>query len=163
MPRLESSTSPRSYLKDCRSLLLWNSSHSGRRIALFKSILLRSVRIKLSKDEAAQLPLRVRPSFVLLNVLDLIILAFLGFHPRGQQWVFVNDKVLHFICFFIATALFYMIWDVDEQARRSWFWRNAALYLSFATCFAFGALGSEIVQSLLPVSRTCSRSALGAN
>ncbi len=49
-----------------------------------------------------------------------------------------------------ATALFYFIFDVEQAARRSWFWRNIALILSFVTCFAFGAVGSEVVQSLLP-------------
>lgn len=36
------------------------------------------------------------------------------FHPRGQDYVPINDKLLHFICFLLATGLFYFIWDVDE-------------------------------------------------
>ena len=113
------------------------------------------------------------------------LLLFDSLHPRAQDYVpFINDKVLHFVCFFFATALFYVIWDVDEvsgadlifsqkrsafdlcdnlsftifylsslilkSARRIWFWRHAALYFSFITCFAVGGIGSEIVQSLLP-------------
>ncbi|KDN50816.1 hypothetical protein K437DRAFT_254985 [Tilletiaria anomala UBC 951] len=154
MPRLEStlgdSANPRSYLRDCRSLLSWNGSGVGRRKELLKSILLRSVRIKLSADEASILPLRLRPAFIVLNVLDLVLLGFLGFHPNARDYVAINDKILHFLCFFIATALFYCIFDVDDSARRYWFWRHASLYLTFVTCFVVGCIGSEIVQSLLP-------------
>ncbi len=102
MPRLDTGVQPKPYLRDCGSLLAWNSEHSGRRGELFKSILLRSVRIKITKDEAPQLPLRIRPTFILLNAIDLTFLGFLGFHPRSSEWVALNDKVLHFICFFIV-------------------------------------------------------------
>lgn len=78
MPRLETSTSPRGYLRDIVSLFSPISQHAGSRLALLKSILLRSVRIKISRDESAQLPLRVRPAFIVLNVLDLIALGLLG-------------------------------------------------------------------------------------
>jgi hypothetical protein len=54
-----------------------------------------------------------------------------------------------------ATGLFYFIWDVDEPARRVWIWRNASLILTWIVCFAGGGLGSELVQSLLPVSTLC--------
>lgn len=48
------------------------------------------------------IPLRVRPAFILFTVLDMILLAFLGFHPNAHRWTLVNDKLLHFICFFIV-------------------------------------------------------------
>ncbi|PWO01027.1 hypothetical protein FA09DRAFT_292313, partial [Tilletiopsis washingtonensis] len=98
----------------------------------------------------ARLPLRIRPAMAALNVVALLGLAFLGFHPRGQAYVPFNDKVLHFVCFLAATALFYMIWDVDEDARRSWLWRNAPLSLTWLVCFFAGGIGSEFVQGLLP-------------
>ena len=106
MPRLqtEPTNAPRTYWKDLKALLSWNSPESGHRWPLFKSILVRSVRIKLTKDEATVLPLRVRPAFIVLNFLDLTVLAFLGFHPRGQDWVKLNDKILHFLCFFIVSV-----------------------------------------------------------
>ncbi|KAN0061717.1 hypothetical protein ACQY0O_005709 [Thecaphora frezii] len=157
MPRLEgsSSSSSSSYISDLGRLVSPSSSFSGNRLAHLRTFLLRSVRIKLISDQSAQhrtppVPLRVRPAFIVLNVLDLLLLGLLGFHPNGQAWTRLNDKVLHFICFFFATSLFYMIWDVDEAARRVWLWRNAALLLTFVTCFACGSIGSEIVQSLLP-------------
>jgi hypothetical protein len=48
------------------------------------------------------------------RLLRLLTAAPASFHPRGQAYVPFNDKVLHFVCFLAATALFYMIWDVDE-------------------------------------------------
>lgn len=155
MPRLESSVSGWTRLKtDLTAIVSPATGSVAVRASIVKSILLRSVRIGPSADSSARsipvLPLRIRPAFVVLNVLDLIFLGVLGFHPSGQAWIRLNDKVLHFICFFFATALFYMIWDVDESARGSWLWRNASLILTFATCFIVGGIGSEIVQSLLP-------------
>ncbi|EPQ28679.1 uncharacterized protein PFL1_03982 [Pseudozyma flocculosa PF-1] len=146
------------YLGEVVELVTPSSSASGRRWEHLKSLALRSVRIKLASetgglDGQPVVPLRVRPAFIVLNVLDLVFLGLLGFHPNGQAWTRLNDKVLHFICFFFATSLFYMVWDVDESARRVWIWRNAALLLTFLTCFACGSIGSEIVQSLLPYKR----------
>ncbi|KAK0529821.1 hypothetical protein OC834_003528 [Tilletia horrida] len=99
---------------------------------------------------AGALPVRIRPVFLLLNVLDLTILGLLGFHPHAQEYVAINDKVLHFFGFLIATALFYGIFDIDEHARRIWFWRHFPLLFSLLACFLFGGIGSEFVQSLLP-------------
>lgn len=33
----------------------------------------------------------------------------------------INDKLLHFICFLLATGLFYFIWDVDEVSLSLFF------------------------------------------
>ncbi|SPO25765.1 uncharacterized protein UTRI_03130 [Ustilago trichophora] len=154
MPRLET-TSGWSRLKDDVAALFSPSTGSlSARLAILKTLLLRSVRLSLgtqsSSSTAPLLPLRIRPAFVILNILDLILLGILGFHPRGQTWIRINDKILHFVCFFLATAMFYMIWDVDEPARASYLWRNASLILTGITCFLVGGIGSEIVQSLLP-------------
>ncbi|RXW24984.1 hypothetical protein EST38_g917 [Candolleomyces aberdarensis] len=96
------------------------------------------------------------------------MLGFLGFTNFSQSLP-LNDKMLHFICFGIATAVFYWIVDVEEyvpevsetvclavditnnrSARRVWFWRNASLIFTSFTCFFCGGILSEIVQSLLP-------------
>ncbi|PWN42121.1 hypothetical protein IE81DRAFT_366856 [Ceraceosorus guamensis] len=177
MPSLSSSTpASQGYLTDLRSL--FRSSSWDTRKQLLRSLILRSKRLKLlpsrgrsssgngsgrrrrhgqrgeeeedSPLQAGQLPLRIRPTILVLNVLALLGLAFLGFHPRGGAYIPINDKLLHFICFFLATALFYMIWDVDEEARRGWIWRNAPLLLSGVTCFLAGGIGSEFVQAMLP-------------
>jgi len=95
------------------------------------------------------LPLRFRPWFVVLTCTIMVILAFLGF-TNLKQSLPLNDKVLHFICFCIATGVFYFILDVEEDARRIWFWRHAGLIFTGTVCFFFGGLISEIVQSTLP-------------
>ncbi|KAJ9479066.1 hypothetical protein PHBOTO_002555 [Pseudozyma hubeiensis] len=155
MPRLETSSGWSRFKDDVWALFSPSTGSISARTTILKQLLLRSVRISLgssssSSSTAPVLPLRIRPAFVLLNVLDLIFLGVLGFHPRGQTWIRINDKILHFVCFFLATAMFYMIWDVDEPARASAIWRNASLFLTGVTCFLVGGIGSEIVQSLLP-------------
>ncbi|GAC71755.1 hypothetical protein PANT_5c00057 [Moesziomyces antarcticus T-34] len=151
MPRLETSSGWSRLTADIKAVFAPSTGSMGERGAILKTVLLRSVRITVSSSgQAPVLPLRIRPAFVVLNVLDLILLGILGFHPRGQTWIRLNDKLLHFVCFFLATAMFYMIWDVDEPARTSYLWRNASLILSAITCLLVGGIGSEIVQSLLP-------------
>lgn len=116
MPRLEtSSESLPSYLSTFASLFSSRTLQPRREIA--RSLLLRSVRLRVVKDGGAwddqerlegfqrgTLPLRVRPAFVLLNVLCLLCLGILGFHPRGQAYVPINDKILHFICFLLVSV-----------------------------------------------------------
>jgi len=43
----------------------------------------------------------------------MAILAFLGFTNFARALP-LNDKILHFLCFLIATAVFYFIIDVEE-------------------------------------------------
>ncbi|KAF8578022.1 hypothetical protein K439DRAFT_1648899 [Ramaria rubella] len=108
-------------------------------------------------------PIRLRPWFLLFTSLIMVLLAFLGFTNFVQQLP-LNDrcaysldssssyfvKILHFLCLGIATGVFYFIWDVDEDARRIWIWRNSGLILTGVVCFFFGGIVSEIVQSMLP-------------
>ncbi|CDR99505.1 uncharacterized protein SPSC_01323 [Sporisorium scitamineum] len=156
MPRLETSSGWSRFKDDVASLFSPRTGSISTRLTVLQQLLLRSVRISLAPSSSSSLstppllPLRIRPAFVILNILDLILLGILGFHPRGQTWIRINDKILHFVCFFLATAMFYMIWDVDEPARASYVWRNASLILTAITCFLVGGIGSEIVQSLLP-------------
>jgi len=42
----------------------------------------------------------------------MVALAFLGF--REQRTLPLNDKLLHFLCFMIATGAFYFIVDIEE-------------------------------------------------
>jgi len=42
----------------------------------------------------------------------MVVLAFLGF--REQRALPLNDKLLHFLCFMIATGVFYLIVDIEE-------------------------------------------------
>ena len=43
----------------------------------------------------------------------MILLAMLGFTNFSRSLP-LNDKLLHFICFSIATGVFYFIFDVEE-------------------------------------------------
>jgi len=79
----------------------------------------------------------------------MILLAFLGFTDFSRSLP-LNDKFLHLICFCLATGVFYFVFDVDEDARRVWFWRHAGMIFTAVVCFFFGGLVSEIVQSMLP-------------
>lgn len=161
MPQLNTDAPLPSYLHSFVSIF---SRHPDTpRKDVFRQLMLRSVRFHLKRSNSRAedeeqldgfrggvLPLRIRPAFVVLNILALIVLAVLGFHPNSGSFVPINDKLLHFICFFFATGLFYFIWDVDEPARRVWIWRHVALILTWFVCFVGGGLGSEIVQSALP-------------
>ncbi|KAG9004472.1 hypothetical protein FRB94_002343 [Tulasnella sp. JGI-2019a] len=95
------------------------------------------------------LPIRLRPWFILFTSLIMIILGLLGFTNIAQNWP-LNDKILHFVCFAAATGVFYFIFDVEEDARRIWFWRYFGMIATVLICFFFGGIVSEIVQSLLP-------------
>ena len=69
--------------------------------------------------------------------------AYLGL-SSGIQVAQVNDKVLHFVTFFILTLTFY--WILDTTRRR-----NLNLTLLIVT-FGLG-LGSEVLQAFLPNGR----------
>ena len=69
--------------------------------------------------------------------------AYLGL-SSGLQVPQVNDKVLHFVTFFILTLTFY--WILDTTRRR-----NLNLTLLIVT-FGLG-LGSEVLQGFLPNGR----------
>lgn len=112
-------------------------------------------RWSLRSFRLAQLPLRIRPALVLGTFLALLLLSLLGFHPTLASHltpaaVPASDKLLHFVCFGIATALFYSCWVVEEPARRVTFWRYWNELVSLVSCTLVGGIGSEFVQALLP-------------
>jgi len=108
---------------------------------------MRSYSFKLPKG--IDTPIRFRPWFLGATTVVMLILGLLGFTNIPHAFP-INDKVLHFVCFTIATGVFYFIFDVDEDARRIWIWRNAGLITTGILCFFLGGIVSEIVQSLLP-------------
>lgn len=95
------------------------------------------------------MPIRLRPWFLVFTSLVMVLLAFLGFTNFARALP-INDKLLHFFCLMVATGVFYFIFDVEEDARRIWFWRYSPLIFTGVICFFFGGIVSEIVQSLLP-------------
>ncbi|TVY12815.1 Uncharacterized protein LARI1_G008949 [Lachnellula arida] len=56
----------------------------------------------------------------------------------------VNDKVLHFLTFFVLTTCFY--WILDTSRRRS-------LNITLVTCTAVLGIGSEFLQGFIPNGR----------
>lgn len=125
MPRLESSSAAvPSYVSTLRSL--FSSQPPAPRSELVRALLLQSVRLRVTRERGAgddeerleglqngTLPLRVRPAFLVLNVVCLFILGLLGFHPNGQAYVSINDKILHFICFLLVGNSRTIRWVLD--------------------------------------------------
>ncbi|EKM54561.1 uncharacterized protein PHACADRAFT_258496 [Phanerochaete carnosa HHB-10118-sp] len=95
------------------------------------------------------MPLRFRPWFLLFTALVMVVLALLGFTNLSHSLP-LNDKMLHFFCLMLATGVFYFIFDVEEDARRIWFWHHSPLIFTGTMCFLFGGIVSEFVQSMLP-------------
>ena len=53
--------------------------------------------------------------FLVFSCFIMVLLAFLGFTNFSRSLP-LNDKLLHFLCFCIATGVFYFIIDVEEYA-----------------------------------------------
>lgn len=120
-----------------------DARHYGRHA--FKA-LMRSHRFKIPNYD---LPLRIRPWFVVLTILIMVTLALLGLTNLAHSLP-LNDKLLHFFCLGVATGVFYFIFDVEEEYRRIWFWRHCPMMFTVFVCFILGGIVSEFVQSLLP-------------
>ena len=76
-------------------------------------------------------------------LLLLLIAAYAGL-TSIQLGQYVNDKVLHFITFFIITVVFY--WVVDTNRRR-------VMNMTLVVCTIVLGVGSEFVQSFLDNGR----------
>lgn len=76
-------------------------------------------------------------------MLLLFISAYAGL-TSIQLGQYVNDKVLHFVTFFLLTTVFY--WVIDTNRRRT-------LNLTLIVCTLVLGVGSEFVQSILPNDR----------
>ncbi|KAF8894091.1 hypothetical protein BD779DRAFT_1505213 [Infundibulicybe gibba] len=120
-------------------------THWGKGAHLGKTVM-KSHRFRIPKYD---MPVRLRPWFMVFTCVIMVLLAFLGFTNFSRSLP-LNDKLLHFLCFCLATGVFYFIIDVEEDARRIWFWRHSGLIFTGFVCFFCGGIVSEIVQSLLP-------------
>ncbi|KZT29018.1 hypothetical protein NEOLEDRAFT_1128527 [Neolentinus lepideus HHB14362 ss-1] len=124
-----------------------NISKSARKyLRKTTKAVMRSYHYRIPKYD---LPIRFRPWFLVFTSLIMLLLAFLGFTNFSHSLP-LNDKLLHFFCLMIATGVFYFIFDVEEDARRIWFWRHSGLIFTGVVCFFFGGILSEFVQSMLP-------------
>ncbi|KAI8975425.1 hypothetical protein BDF20DRAFT_605963 [Mycotypha africana] len=74
--------------------------------------------------------------------LFFIVLGVLGFTPI--QLYNVNDKILHFVMFFILATFLYFLWNLSIK-------RNILLATGV---FLILAIGSEFLQGLLPVKNS---------
>lgn len=83
----------------------------------------------------------------------LLIAGYAGLSSL-QLSTHVNDKVLHFVTFFLLTTVFY--WIVDTNRRRT-------LNLTLTVCTGVLGVGSEFLQSLLPNGRTFDLLDIAAN
>ncbi|KAG9250523.1 uncharacterized protein F5Z01DRAFT_677650 [Emericellopsis atlantica] len=87
--------------------------------------------------------MRIRLPFAAVFVVLLLAAAYAGL-TKLQLGEYVNDKVLHFVTFFLLTVVFY--WIVDTTRRRT-------LHMTLVVCTLILGVGSEFVQSFLPNDR----------
>lgn len=73
----------------------------------------------------------------------LLLAAYAGL-TKLQLGHLINDKLLHFITFFILTVVFY--WIVDTNRRRT-------INMTLVVCTLILGVGSEFLQSFLPNDR----------
>lgn len=87
--------------------------------------------------------MRIRTPFAGAFLFLLLIAGYAGLTPM-QLGQYVNDKVLHFITFFLLTLVFY--WIIDTNRRR-------IVHLTVIVCTIVLGVGSEFLQSFLPNDR----------
>ncbi|KAI7864772.1 hypothetical protein BDF14DRAFT_1831926 [Spinellus fusiger] len=81
----------------------------------------------------------MRLKVLIVLAILLVVMGLLGFLPLSLE-LYVNDKVLHFVCFCLFGMCLYFVWNLSYK-------RNVLL----ASVFLFSAaVGSECVQGLLP-------------
>ncbi|KAH8904549.1 hypothetical protein BR93DRAFT_819139 [Coniochaeta sp. PMI_546] len=87
--------------------------------------------------------MKIRLPFAGVFFLLLLLVGYAGLSSL-QVDSLVNDKVLHFVTFFILTVVFY--WIVDTNRRRT-------LNFTLVTCTLCLGVGSEFLQGFLPNGR----------
>ncbi|EME40264.1 hypothetical protein DOTSEDRAFT_74913 [Dothistroma septosporum NZE10] len=88
--------------------------------------------------------LRIRQPFAASFAVLLLVSAYLGLSTQKLPQYGQSDKGLHFITFFLLTTSFY--WTLDLPRRR-------IIHATLLVVTAGLAIGSEIVQALLPNGR----------
>jgi hypothetical protein len=124
-----------------------DSDSKSKRRKLKLRVFMKSTKFKIPGKY--DMPIRVRLWFILFTCVIMIILALLGFTNSSKAWIPLNHKVLRFTCFTLATGVMYFVVDVDEDARRVWYWRNCSLLFVLFVCFFCGGIVSEFVQAML--------------
>jgi len=85
--------------------------------------------------------MRIRPPFAATFLALCLISAYLGFSNLQTP---VNDKLLHFLTFFLLTLCFY--WILEASRRR-------VVNFTLVICTLAGGIGSEFVQSAVNPAR----------
>ncbi|OAA62928.1 VanZ domain protein [Cordyceps fumosorosea ARSEF 2679] len=97
--------------------------------------------------------MRIRFTFAGVFLLLLLLAAYAGL-TKLQLSHLINDKLLHFLTFFLLTVVFY--WVVDTNRRRT-------INMTFAVCTLILGVGSEFLQSVLPNDRDFDAYDIAAN
>ncbi|KAK3319903.1 hypothetical protein B0T19DRAFT_445690 [Cercophora scortea] len=97
--------------------------------------------------------MRIRLPFAGLFTFLLLLAAYAGLAPQTTPLP-INDKLLHFLTFFILTLCFY--WIIDTNRRRT-------LNFTLVACTLCLGVGSEFLQALLPNDRSFDVLDLAAN
>lgn len=87
--------------------------------------------------------MRIRLPFAGVFFLLLLLAGYAGLTSL-QLGVYVNDKLLHLVTFFLLTVVFY--WIVDTNRRRT-------LHFTLVVCTLCLGVGSEFLQGFLPNGR----------
>ncbi|KAF2723422.1 hypothetical protein K431DRAFT_282884 [Polychaeton citri CBS 116435] len=88
--------------------------------------------------------MHIRTPFAAAFGVLIFISAYLGLFPDKVPKYGQSDKALHFITFFLLTLAFY--WILETSRRR-------LIHLTLLVCTGGLAIGSEIVQAVLPNGR----------
>jgi len=86
--------------------------------------------------------MRIRLPFAGAFLFLILVAAWLGLSTF--QLPEVNDKLLHFVTFFLITTCFY--WILDTSRRRN-------LHFTLVVCTGFLGIGSELLQGVIPNER----------
>ncbi|ATY64093.1 VanZ domain protein [Cordyceps militaris CM01] len=97
--------------------------------------------------------MRIRFTFAGVFLLLLLLAAYAGL-TKLQLSHMVNDKLLHFLTFFLLTVVFY--WVVDTNRRRT-------INMTLIICTLILGVGSEFLQSFLPNDREFDMYDIAAN
>jgi len=72
--------------------------------------IMKSHRVRIPKYD---MPIRLRPWFLIFTCIVMVLLALLGFTSLSRSLP-LSGELLHFLCFCLATGVFYFIVDVEE-------------------------------------------------
>ena len=108
------------------------------------------INLNRSINDSLRSPIRIRPAFCIISLINIIFLAIIGFSRTGHSVIAIPKKLFHFFGFALITGLFYSIPDIDDSSRVIWYWNYFNEILTGAVCFFLGGFGSEFIQLFLP-------------